>query len=240
MKLQLIATYIFHIFKFVSFAHGLGLLDDDEIERNSKNGTSLCEDAERCLDKGLCKDKGYKEKYPSGNNFTEVYTEFVHFKIKDIIRKENKIRISIKQRLSWLDNRIKLDPSYKNLYKPLGIRKYLPYDDWKKAKCYIWYPKIFRKGLDLQTEDITDPFECMIFVIPLSGKNQNPNIIMEQDYHLNVDCDLSVDKFPFDAHDCAIKESNIGKQGLELVFGKNPTGILPAPIVFKNGTKIFY
>ena len=60
---------------------------------------------------------------------------------------------------------------------------------------------------------------------------------MEQEYYLRVLCDLTVDKFPFDNHECKFRQLNEEKRSLELVLHNTRDNNGPTK-TYKDGFEI--
>ena len=225
MRLQSKTLFIFSMFKFISITHcysssGIRVMVDNFF---ASNRTYLCEQTERCLHKGVCQDKGYDSEVTPGGNSTQVYVEIMDLRIINIRRKENNIKFSISQRLSWLDHRITVDSTYLNFFTPPGIRKKKPLWYWNKHDCEIWYPNEIQVQPVVQGKKLTNPVDFMIFaveeVIPFAGGDRNSTtIIMGQQYEPNIACNLEVDKFPFDNHECTFKMSNEETREIQLLL----------------------
>ena len=222
MKLQLKEFLVLCTLESIAISYGQGIVNDisgpetDEIYPDSSNGTYLCEGKERCTDKAICKDEGYQSKHPPADDVTKISLEFDNIKVLEINPKENKIKVSFRQRLSWLEHRITVDVSY--------LDQQHWHDGSAEKTCPIWYPNITPKGKIIQKNRIKVPFNYMIFkvgeVIQMAGKDRNSTrIVMGQKYTLQFLCDHDVDNFPFDTYECKLGETNEETRPLQLLLG---------------------
>ena len=169
---------------------------------------------------------------PPGANLTNIYVENCHLKIIEIQQKEDLIKVSFRQRLSWLDHRVAVDASNPNSFKA--------YRTGSEKPCAIWLPNITRTkyvGLETDKKKIKVPFKAGE-AIQIAGVDRNTTrIVMEHECTVTFFCDLSVEKFPFDTHDCRLMEMNEETTSLKLLLSTKCTknGIDTA---YKDGFKI--
>ena len=152
---------------------------------------------------------------PPGENFTTIHIEKCDLKILEIQLKEGEIKILLQEVLSWLDHRIEINPSNGRVTKSDTHRN--------ENTCLYWHPNMTEEAnVVVETGQMHDRYNYEIFKagekIRIGGIDRNTTrIIKGQERTLRFSCDLSVDEFPFDVHECKLMELNADKRSLKLL-----------------------
>ena len=226
------SCYIFCILEKIDAGKPINNEATHGADHGQSRSRDICEKGETPVKAGLCLDRGYKEAHPPNSPETKVILEYVSMENLEIKEEEHKIELYIKMRISWEDHRIKLIPSMNKSIEDFdgltGV--YIPGYLYEKFLTKpIWYPDGIKMENVTQKVEMSGPFGPFEYLGFVTGRSlmmkyslivwpfnspDNTIVTVGKSWQITVPCDFDPITFPFDTHNCKLRQSNEGTRGL--------------------------